>query len=443
MNEPDANVVDEYTRHLSKVNSRNQVLATEDIYSEQGALLIKKGTPMTEALADRVIKHKLTRPIEHSVNLANQIDSGRLFKAFQQLFERYPDCYAIHQAITLEVTLREQCREYAQYPLLMQKLTVMAMQRQHDYFKGIFCAWMALALARQMKLSPQEQTDAFLAGLIHDAGMLHIAEAVLDKTEQLSAEEWRMIQSHPKISEVFLNQVPHLSATVARAALEHHERRDGTGYPQAKFAEELCTVGQVVAVADSICAVRMLRFQNEGSNLANLIPILQLNGRSYDQDAYRAAVSIIRAGELQQARLHTDAEMPQMIEQLLKAYDNLETCFAGIAQLMEILPEDLPANKLRTASLQVHNSWFAVASSGLLSLSLKELVKRAAQGNDPELYAVVDELHLMLRELSWQFGQLRKVLTGLVDEQVLTGDSAEVLRRGLAQMQTLDQVHLG
>ncbi|WP_210396431.1 HD-GYP domain-containing protein [Motiliproteus sediminis] len=438
MSELDANVVDEYARHLSKVNARNQVLAAEDIYTEQGALLIKKGTPLSEELAERVIRHKLTRPLEHSVDLSNQIDSGRLLKAFEQLFERYPDCLAINQAIALDLSLREQCREYARYPLLMQKLTVMAMRRPHDYQKGIFCAWLSLALARQMKLDLESQNEAFLAGLMHDSGMLHIAAEILDKQGQLTTEEWRAIQSHPRIGELFLRQVPHLPAGVARATLEHHERRDGTGYPSARFAEELSTVGQVVAVADSLCAVRMLRFKSPGSNLANLLPILQLNARSYDQEAYRAAVSIIRSGELQQARMHSDDQMPSIIEQMLAAHQHLERCFESVAQLMEVLPEQPAAGRLRTASLQVQNSWFAVASSGLLSLSLKQLIERAAE--EHELYAMADELHLMLGEVNWQFNQLRKVLTALHDDHALQGASAEVLQQGLEQMADLDQV---
>ncbi|WP_207063560.1 HD-GYP domain-containing protein [Motiliproteus sp. SC1-56] len=430
---------DEYARHLSQVNKKNQVLATEDIFNEQGALLVKKGTPLSEQLAERVIRHKLTQPLEHSVNLSNMIDAGRLRKGFEQLFEQYPDCRQVHQELRLQIRLEENCREYTRFPLLMQKLTVLAMQRPHDYQKGLFCAWMALALGQQMQLETGQVTAVFLAGLMHDTGMLHISTDILEKEGELTTEEWRAIQSHPRIGELFLRNVPGLAPEVARATLEHHERRDGTGYPGGRFAESLSTEGQVIAIADSLCAIRMLRLSERGGNLASAIPILQINVRGYDPDAYRAAVAVIRAGELRVPRLVEDARMPAFIDGLLAMYERLNRCFAGVSDVVGQLPEESPNGKIRSAALLAQHAWFAVASSGLLSQSLKHWISLVKKNHEQDHYANMEEVDVLQQEVRWQLVQLRKALNTLHSERVLAGaESAALLELALESLQALD-----
>ncbi|MEH6474013.1 MAG: HD domain-containing phosphohydrolase [Halopseudomonas sp.] len=432
---------DAYAHHLSQVNQKNQVLATEDIRNEKGVLLVKKGTPISEKMADQVVKHKLTRPLEHSVNLENVIDAGRLFKAFSSLFKRYPDCETVHHAQTLQLLLRELCSVYDGYSLLKQKLTVLSMQRPHDFEKGLFCAWFSMALAHKMDLPQQQISDAFLAGLMHDTGMLHISRDILDKKGQLTPDDWRTIQSHPLIGELFLKQIPGLSPMVARATLEHHERRDGTGYPVGKFEEKLSTVGQIVAIADSICAIRMLRLSSSGGNLANLLPIIQFNGRSYDPECYRALFSMIRSAGLQPGRMLSDKEVAAEIDSLISAHQQLNSCFEPLAEVLEFLPEDSDQRRIRSAVLLVQGCWFAVASSGLLAASLSQWLGQIKSSSDQTSYAAVEEIKVMLKELHWQLVQVRKSLAMLKGAECFqVPQTQQALNQALQVQQGLDQV---
>ena len=441
MNAPQKPPVDAYAHHLSQVNKKNQVLATEDIRNDNGVLLIKKGSPISEKLADTVVKHKLTRPLEHQVNLSDTLDAGRLNKAFSLLFQRYPDCEQVHQSQTLQLLLRELCSVYDGYSLLKQKLTVLSMQRPHDFQKGLFCAWFSMALARKMELPKAQIEEAFLAGLMHDTGMLHISREILDKKGQLTPEEWRTIQSHPVIGEVFLKQVPGLSPVVARATLEHHERRDGTGYPAGRFAEKLGTVGQIVAIADTVCAIRMLRLKHEGATLANLLPIIQFNGRSYDPDCYRALFSLIRGAGLSPGATLTRASLNQEIDLLVQSQQHLENCFKPISVVLNLLPEDSQQSKVRSAILQVQGCWFAVASSGLLAPALGQWLEQVKTETDNNNFSAVEEIKMMLKELHWQLLQVRKSLAILKGSEMFqAADAQKAMQGSLQVLEGLDQV---
>ncbi len=446
--------VDAYAHHLSKVNQKNQVLATEDITNDNGVLLVKKGMPISDKLADMVVKHKLTRPLEHSVNLETVIDSGRLQKAFVMLFQRYPDCEVVHQNLKLQLLLKELSQVYDSYPLLKQKLTVLSMQRPHDFQKGLFCAWFSLALARKMDLSKQQTSDAFLAGLMHDTGMLHISQDILDKKGPLTPDEWRTIQSHPLIGDVFLKQVPGLSPAVARATLEHHERRDGTGYPVGKFSEKLSVVSQIVAIADSICAIRMLRLSGGDGNLANLLPIIQFNGRSYDPECYKALFGLIRSAGLEPGRLLDDDQVISEIDLLISAHKRLEQCFEPLATVLSMLPEDSERRWVRSAVFLVQSCWFSVASSGLLTPGLEQWLNAAKEGvvkpdtkepsnlgSGAEIKGTVEEVKVMLKELHWQLAQVRKSLAMLKGDELLQVPQTEhAIAQALQELNGLDQV---
>jgi len=430
-----------YAQHLSKINQKNTVLASEDILNDDGVLLIKKGSAISEKTAEIIVKHKLTRPLEHSVTLENVIDGGRLFKGFTRLFERYPDCEVVHKNLNLALLLRELCNVYSGYELLKQKLTVLSMQRPHDFEKGLFCAWFSMALARKMDLPGQQVSDVFLAGLMHDTGMLHISLDILNKKGQLTPEEWRTIQSHTLIGEIFLQQVPGLSPMVAQATLEHHERRDGTGYPAGKFSEKLSTLGQIVAIADSLGAIRMLRLSGGNGNLANLLPIIQFNEHSYDPSCYKALFSLIRSSGLEPGRTLADTEVDAEVKILVLAHRQLSRCFKPLEGVLKLLPEDSTLRGVRSAILLVHSCWFTVASSGLLANDLLQWLEQIMTGVSQEDYAAVEEMEVLLKELHWQLIQVRKSLAMLKEvEGMQVPQTQQALNRTLELQEGLDQV---
>ncbi|HUQ22084.1 MAG TPA: HD domain-containing phosphohydrolase [Gaiellaceae bacterium] len=100
-----------------------------------------------------------------------------------------------------------------------------------------------------------EELDALrLAGELHDIGKVAIPDAILSKPGPLDPDEWNLIRQHTLIGERILAAAPALSY-VAKLVRSSHERHDGTGYPEAKSAEEIPLGSRIVAVCDAFDAM--------------------------------------------------------------------------------------------------------------------------------------------------------------------------------------------
>lgn len=119
----------------------------------------------------------------------------------------------------------------------------------------------ALRIGRQMNLPPDVIEEISIAALLHDIGKIGVAEAILNKPGRLTEEEYAVIRQHPETGYNTLGVVKPL-AKIATYVLSHHERFDGTGYPNGKKGGEIPLVARILCVADvyeAITADRVYR----------------------------------------------------------------------------------------------------------------------------------------------------------------------------------------
>jgi HD-GYP domain-containing protein (c-di-GMP phosphodiesterase class II) len=96
------------------------------------------------------------------------------------------------------------------------------------------------------------------AGLVHGLGRLGISNAILDKPGTLGAGEWERVRLQPYLTDRMLQQSEAL-APVARIAVQHRERLDGSGYPRALSGAGISREARILAAADAYQAMRELR----------------------------------------------------------------------------------------------------------------------------------------------------------------------------------------
>lgn len=123
-------------------------------------------------------------------------------------------------------------------------------EEQHSQRVSILCAEIGGALG----LSEYEIKKVELAALMHDVGKIVIDESILNKNDKLSDTEWQQIKRHPEIGYRILATSSD-TAEIANAALAHHERWDGKGYPKGLKKNEIPILARIIAVADSFDAM--------------------------------------------------------------------------------------------------------------------------------------------------------------------------------------------
>src|SRR4030042_3809962 len=102
--------------------------------------------------------------------------------------------------------------------------------------------------ANALKLTPEEMRLIEFGALLHDIGKIGIDDRILRKSGTLTVEEWYIIRKHSQKGANIVRLIPNLEKT-ADIILYHHERYDGTGYPEGRKGEQIPISARIVAVA--------------------------------------------------------------------------------------------------------------------------------------------------------------------------------------------------
>lgn len=130
------------------------------------------------------------------------------------------------------------------------------------YAHSMNVALIARTLGKWLNFSEEDLQVLTLCGLLHDVGKTAIPKELLDKPGQYTEEEYRLIQQHPLLSYKILKNYP-LDMRVKNAALMHHERCDGSGYPQKLKRLQIHDFAQIIAIADVYDAMTSARSYRE------------------------------------------------------------------------------------------------------------------------------------------------------------------------------------
>ena len=126
------------------------------------------------------------------------------------------------------------------------------------YAHSLNVAIISRIIGKWLHFSNEELDTLTLAGLLHDIGKTKIPDEVLNKDGKLTDEEFQMIRNHPKYGYDILKSQP-LNSHIKKAALMHHERCDGSGYPLGLTMEEIDDYALIIAIADVYDAMTAAR----------------------------------------------------------------------------------------------------------------------------------------------------------------------------------------
>jgi HD-GYP domain-containing protein (c-di-GMP phosphodiesterase class II) len=190
------------------------------------------------------------------------VDSGRGGPAQLRPFRRSDAALLMPFASLLGLHVRA-ARRYLHIKDLLVGLTrslTAAIDAKDSYTFGHSerVARAAVVLGRELGLQEDEQSDIYLAGLLHDIGKIGIRDDVLTKRGPLTEDESRHIQQHPVIGHRILAGL-HAIAHLLPGVLYHHERYDGKGYPEGLRGDAIPLLARILSVADSFDAMNTSR----------------------------------------------------------------------------------------------------------------------------------------------------------------------------------------
>ena len=166
-----------------------------------------------------------------------------------------------------------------------------AVAARHDHYTAHHherVAILALALGRRLQLASDRLESVYLGALVHDVGKVAIPTELLNKPDRLTIEEFTLVKTHVRIGCEILQPLT-LPWPIQAIVAQHHERLDGSGYPQGLRAEAILPESRIVAVADvfqALCDDRPYRVAL--GIQAALAELERGAGRAFDADAVAA-----------------------------------------------------------------------------------------------------------------------------------------------------------
>jgi putative nucleotidyltransferase with HDIG domain len=150
-----------------------------------------------------------------------------------------------------------------------------------------------MMIADELKLSSKEKRDLRLAALLHDIGRVEVPDEILYKPGKLTEEELKKIQEHPTTGAQIMAPLRELECVIA-GILHHHERFDGTGYPDRLKGEEIPLSARIIGLADAYSAMTSSRpYRKELSKQEAIAEIKKNEGRQFDPHIAEVFLKVI------------------------------------------------------------------------------------------------------------------------------------------------------
>lgn len=203
-------------------------------------------------------------------------------------------------------------RRMEQFAVASLEVLVTALEARDPFMAGHSqrVAHLSASLCHNLGHSDELVESVRLAGRLHDIGMTVISDRVVNQEGDLSSSERDQVRQHPVVGHQLLQAYPHLW-DVARFVRSHHERWDGTGYPDGLAGEEIPWGGRILAVAetyDALVTSRAYRRQVLSPEEAWGV-LISLSGKAFDPVVVEAMTSIVgRRQTLEFVLDHTPAD---------------------------------------------------------------------------------------------------------------------------------------
>ena len=185
---------------------------------------------------------------------------------------------------------------------------VTAMEMRDPYTAGHEnrTADIAYAIGKEMGWPEGRLQGLRMAAMVHDIGKISIPSEILNKPARLNAQEFALVKGHPESSYAILKDIP-FTWPVAEIVHQHHEKLDGSGYPQGLKGDEILPEAKVLTVADIVEAMAAARPYRKGLGLkVALAEIARQAGTLLDAEAVRICASLFRENRLIIPGLHLD-----------------------------------------------------------------------------------------------------------------------------------------
>jgi len=397
----------------SSTDKREVIAADHIVDAESGIMLWAKGKPVNSQLQEKLLRRKLSQPIEMSLQVKDGINGDKISQTAQQLISQHEPLSALSGEHVGSILATLAGTELA---APVQLLMTSAADRNDGTFEhAVAVCITCTALAVRGGLSQSSVKTMALAGLIHDIGEMYINPEYLQAKRELTPQEWLHVVAHPKVGAMLLQEMTHYPPQVAEMVLSHHERMDGTGYPRQLSGKKFSREAQLLSMAETITGILMRR----DNALCRAAFALKIILREYDPNLVGLITTLADPAH---CRLPENFNLKQATDHLQRQAEQLKSALQWSLELSRT-KLSLPAKILAERCFNLTSKLYAsLAATGALEYCH---YKEDLESDEAEVLLSLD---VIPAEIRWRMRSLAR------DIELATRELAEKDREPFASL---------
>lgn len=247
------------------------------IYDNDGRILLTEGTKLSNNLISKIKALKIYSLYiidEYSDKEINDIISPELrqksIKMVKGIFEnidmmklanvefsslnKYETLSGLKRKEDYFNTLKSLSEDLCQNILANKDISVglvdIKNMDNYTYQHSVNVATLSVVLGVGIALPKEKLINLCIGALLHDIGKVFVGKEIIQKPAGLTDEEFNIIKLHPQMGYDYIKNIPNIKTTCKMVVLQHHERMDGTGYPNSLVSEDINLLARIVSIAD-------------------------------------------------------------------------------------------------------------------------------------------------------------------------------------------------
>jgi putative nucleotidyltransferase with HDIG domain len=295
--------------HTSETNFSSMIYANADgiLILDENAI-VRFMNPAAESIFGTKAEHFVGQTFEHLISperpteLDITLGDGKTIVAEMRVMETEWNGQKAYIASLRDITDRKGMQLQLQLSLdhikTVMEGTIQAMalavEMRDPYTSGhqARVAELAQAIAEEINMPPADVEGVYMAASIHDIGKISLPAEILSKPVQLTEIERKMIQAHSKVGYEILKGID-FSWPIAQILLQHHERINGSGYPQGIRGKEILLEARIVGVSDVVETMASHRPYRPSIGLDKALDeIFEHRGALYDEQVVDACLKL-------------------------------------------------------------------------------------------------------------------------------------------------------
>jgi putative nucleotidyltransferase with HDIG domain len=241
----------------------------ETILNEYGAIIISEGTILDDHLVNKLKKMGLFRLQVFEQENHETEYKDEFIKSYNSSVDEYKKIItdiangADLNTEKIDNVVDSVLQRFEEKRDIISCLNQIRSADEYTYAHSINVSLISMLIGNWMKFDSGRVRLLVQAGMLHDIGKTMVPIEILNKPGKLTAEEFEEIKKHPVYGYRIVEKVPSVSKEVLSAVLMHHEKEDGTGYPNKLSGDKIHIFAQIVSVADIYDAMTSNRVYRE------------------------------------------------------------------------------------------------------------------------------------------------------------------------------------